>query len=110
MPVQVVPDASRPEREHPDNGYCGKLIRDFFRRRDIRFTIAKRSNMCRKGPFDSDSTRQRNQVERAINRYKQFRHIATRYEKMDASYRAMWIIAFTLLSGQGANCNQLIRL
>ena len=87
----------RPRRIVADKGYCGKPIRDFLRRRGIRFTIAKRSNMSRKGPFDSNIYRQRNQVERTINRYKQFRRIATRYEKKGINYRAMWIIASIII-------------
>ena len=42
----------RPERVVGDKGYCGGPIRRFLRRRGIRFTIAKKGNMCRKGPFD----------------------------------------------------------
>jgi transposase len=54
-------------------------------------------NECRKGPFDREVYKQRNLVERLINRLKQFRRLATRYEKRAANYRAMWIIAATLL-------------
>lgn len=32
-----------------------------------------------------------------INRFKQFRRIATRYEKRAENYRAMWVIAAILL-------------
>ena len=71
----------RPQRIVADKGYCGKPVRDFLRRRGIRFTIAKRSNMCRRGPFDRAIYCQRNQIERTINRFKHFRRIATRYEK-----------------------------
>lgn len=36
-------------------------------------------------------------VERLINRLKQNRRIATRYDKCAENYRAMWLIAATLL-------------
>ena len=36
-------------------------------------------------------------VERLINRLKQFRRLATRYEKRAENYRPMWVIAATLL-------------
>ena len=36
-------------------------------------------------------------VERLINRCKQFRRLATRYEKLAENYRAMWVIAVILL-------------
>ena len=41
--------------------------------------------------------RMREQVERLINRLKQNRRIATRYEKCAENYRAMWLIAATSL-------------
>lgn len=88
----------RPKRIIGDKGYCGKPVRDLLCRRGIRFTIAKRSNMCRKGPFDKAIYRQRNQIERTINRFKQFRRIATRYEKRAVNYLAMWRIAAIFLA------------
>jgi transposase len=36
-------------------------------------------------------------VERLINRLKQNRRLATRYEQGAANYRAMWLIGATLL-------------
>jgi transposase len=47
--------------------------------------------------LDREVYKQRNLVEWLINRLKQFRRLATRYEKRAANYRAMWIIAATLL-------------
>jgi transposase len=37
--------------------------------------------------------RQRNQIERTLNRFKHFRRIATRYEKRAVTFLAMWHIA-----------------
>jgi transposase len=87
-----------PKRIVGDKGYCGKPVRDLLCRRGIRFTIAKRENMCRKGPFDRAIYRQRNQIERTINRFKHFRRIATRYEKRAVNYLAMWRIAAIFLA------------
>lgn len=58
---------------------------------EVRFRASP--NEHRTGPFDRTSYRERNQIERLINRYKQFRRIATRYEKRAAHYHAMWLIA-----------------
>ena len=88
----------RPRRIVGDKAYCGQPIRALLRQRGIRFTIAKKQNMCRCGPFDKDIYRQRNIIERTINRFKQYRRLATRYEKRDANYRAMWIVAAIILS------------
>ena len=88
----------RPKRIVADKGYCGKPVSDFLRRRGICFTIAKRVNMCRTAPFDRAIYRQRNQIERTINRFKHFRRLATRYEKRAVNYLAMWHIAAILLA------------
>ena len=40
----------------------------------------------RRGPLNREVYRQRNLIERAINRIKQFRRIATRYEKLAQNY------------------------
>ena len=47
--------------------------------------------------FDREAYRERNRVERLINRLKQFRRIATRYEKRAVNYLAMLTIGMILL-------------
>jgi transposase len=87
----------RPLRLVGDKGYTGHRIRNYLRRRGIRFTIPRLSNERHRGPFSREIYRQRNVIERAINRLKQFRRIATRYEKLAANYTAMITLACILL-------------
>ncbi len=47
--------------------------------------------------FDLGICRKRNVAERCVNRFKQWRGIATWYEKRTASYRAMVIIAALMI-------------
>lgn len=54
--------------------------------------IPKRSNQKRRGRFNRGLYRERNRVERLINRLKQCRRIATRYEKYAVNYLAMLMI------------------
>ena len=63
----------------------------------MRVTIPRKRNERRRGPFDRAAHRGRIRVERLINRCKQFRRLATRYEKRAENYRAMWVIAAVLL-------------
>ena len=56
-------------------------------------TIPRKSNEHRGGPFDRAIYRTRNRIERLINRLKQFRRVATRYEKRAENYQAMLTIA-----------------
>lgn len=88
----------RPERVAGDKGYTGSPIRAYLRRRGIGAVIPRRINESRRGSrFDQQAYRQRNRVERAINRLKQLRRIATRYEKRAENYLAMLTIASILL-------------
>lgn len=87
----------RPQRVVGDKGYSSRKIRGYCRRRGIRITIPRKANEQRTGPFDRVIYRSRNQIERLVNRFKQFRRLATRYEKRAENYRAMWLIAASLL-------------
>jgi transposase len=87
----------RPKRIVGDKGYSSGKIRASLRRRRIRVTIPRKTNERRRGPFNRAIYRERNRVERLINRLKQFRRLATRYEKRAAYHQAMWVIAATLL-------------
>ncbi len=51
----------------------------------------------RRGPFNRALHHLRNRVERLINRLKQYRRIATRYEKHADNYHGMWLIAAVIL-------------
>ena len=88
----------RPARAVGDKGYTGTPVRAYLRRRGIRAVIPRRRTESRRGVrFDRAAYRQRNVVERTINRLKQFRAIATRYEKLPETYHALLVIATILL-------------
>jgi transposase len=55
--------------------------------------IPRKSNERRRGPFDKAAYRERHRIEQCFNRLKQFRRIATRYEKLACNYAAMLTIA-----------------
>jgi transposase len=87
----------RPGRIVGDKAYSSRKIRAYLRAHGIRITIPHKANEHGGGPFDRSFYRLRERVERLINRMKQNRRIATRYEKCADNYRAMWLIAATLL-------------
>ena len=71
----------RPERLAADKGYSSHTLRRTLRRRGMKAVIPTKKNERRSPHFDKAAYRERNVVERTINRLKQFRRIATRYEK-----------------------------
>jgi transposase len=92
---------ARPERLVGDKGYSYPTVRRALARRGIRAVIPRRRdqrpNDRRFTPFDRALYRERNRIERLINRLKQYRRIATRYEKRAGHYAAMLTVAAALL-------------
>jgi transposase len=87
----------RPNRVAGDKGYTGRKIRRYLRRRGIGTVIPRLRNEPTRGVrFDRGAYRDRNVVERAINRFKQYRAIATRYEKLEETFHALLTIAAIL--------------
>jgi transposase len=80
-----------------DKGYSSPTARRRIRRRGIIPVIPTKSNEPRDPAFDRAAYRERNRIERLINRLKQFRRIATRYEKRGINYAAMLTIGMSLL-------------
>lgn len=88
----------RPNRVSGDKAYTGRPVRSYLRRRGIGAVIPRLRSEPRRGVrFDRAVYRERNQVERCLNRFKQYRAIATRYEKLAETFHALLTIAAILL-------------
>ncbi len=86
----------RPARVAGDKGYSSRKIRRYLHQRGIGVVIARKKRE-RRVRFDTAAYRKRNVVERLIGRLKQFRRVATRYEKRAVNYLAMLTIAAVVL-------------
>ncbi len=62
-----------------DKAYSSQEIRKLLRRQGTTSVIPKRSNQKRRERFNQGLYRERNPVERLINRLKQYRRVAIRY-------------------------------
>lgn len=104
MPRRRGRPRTRPTRLLGDKAYSVAAIRTGLRQRGIAATIPERrdqrKNRLNRGShggrppaFDIDRYRQRNTVERAISKLKQFRAVATRYDKRAYMYLATVDIA-----------------
>lgn len=99
---------NKPESVAADKAYSNGPIRRYLRRRGIRHTIPEKSDSqaarLRKGSrggrppgFDRDRYRKRNTVERAINKLKQFRGVATRYDKRGYTFLGTTTVAALII-------------
>ncbi|MCX4098510.1 IS5 family transposase [Nocardia sp. alder85J] len=90
-----------------DKAYSSAANRKLLRRRRIRAVIPERAdqlaNRKRKGrdggrapSFDREAYKGRNVVERAFNKAKQWRAVATRYDKLALTYRAGVVMALVV--------------
>lgn len=97
-----------PERVLGDKAYSSWAIRHLLRRRGIAVTIPERrdqeANRRRRGrlggrppAFDKEIYRDRNVVERCFARIKQFRAVATRFDKLADRYRTGIVLASLVL-------------
>lgn len=87
----------RPQRIAGDKGYSSRKARAALRARGIGAVIPTRSNERRRPRFDRAAYRERNQVERLLSQLKQWRAIATRYDKLAANYHAILTMVAILL-------------
>ena len=75
----------RPNRVAGDKGYSSPTVRRYLKGRGIGAVIPTKANEVPDPAFDRAAYRERNVIERTINRLKQWRRIATRYEKRAAN-------------------------
>jgi len=100
---RTTPDALR-----GDKAYSAKAHRDNLRARGVKVVIpekadqqANRKNKGSRGgrpvDFDADDYKNRNVVERSFNRLKNWRGLATRYDKHALIYRGGMVLASVVL-------------
>jgi len=81
-----------------DKGYDSDHIRQYLQVRDLIPVIPPRQNCKQPMLYDAEPYQMREQVERFFNKLKQFRRVATRYEKLGQTFLAfihvvaLWIM------------------
>ena len=78
-----------------DKAYDSNAIRHFLGRQEIEAVIPPRSNRAEAIDYDKEKYERREKVERFFNKLKQFRRIATRYDKLGRTFMAFIHIVST---------------
>ena len=76
-----------------DKAYDSNAIRAKLAAKGIEPVIPPKANRLEIIVYDKEQYKQRNKVERLFNKLKQFRRVATRYEKRKATFLAFVILA-----------------
>src|SRR3974377_220560 len=76
-----------------DKGFDGDAQREACIDNDVFPNIPNRKNRIDPWPYDKEGYKDRNRVERLFCKMKQFRRVATRYEKLKVTFLAMVQIA-----------------
>ena len=93
-------EARLPHRDEvvADRAFSGDPQRQACLDRDLALQVPNKSNAVDPWPYDKQAYRERNKVERLIGKTKQFRRIATRYEKLVRTFKGFLCLAFAIIA------------
>lgn len=94
---ELLEQALNAEAVIADKGYDSDALVQRIEAKGAQAVIPPRSNRRSPRAYDRHRYKARNLVERCFNRLKQFRRIATRYEKLSAHFAAMVICGCIVL-------------
>ena len=82
----------QPGKVLADTAYDSDENRAYCAQHGIEAVIPSRPNRLEPAPMDAETYRDRNKIERFFGRLKQYRRLATRYEKTVVSFLAFWYV------------------
>lgn len=87
--AQALIEGFEPDAVLADKGYDANHVLEYLAQRDIEAVVPPKANRLQKREYDRHVYKDRNLVERFFCRLKQFRRIATRYEKLARNFFGM---------------------
>ena len=88
----------KPKKVIADKAYDADWLLLYLDSEGIEAIIPPKTNRLQKRTIDYKAYKERNVNERTINKLKQYRKIATRYEKTATSFLALCCLAATLIN------------
>ena len=80
-----------------DRGYDANELIDWLAQADTEVVIPSKKNRLVERPIDRNLYKDRNKVERYFNKLKQYRRVATRYEKTALSFAGFIYLASAMI-------------
>jgi putative transposase len=90
--------ALKPRKLIADKAYDADWLLYYLQSEGIEAVIPAKKSRLQKRTIDDKAYRQRNIIERTINKLKQYRRVATRYDKTAASFSSLCYIAATFIN------------
>jgi transposase len=91
--AQALIEGFEPDAVLADKGYDANHVLEYLEQREIEAVIPPKANRVEQREYDRHVYKDRNLVERFFCRLKQFRRIATRYEKLARNFFGMLSLA-----------------
>ncbi len=88
MAVPLLSAVTAPQRLIADKAYDAESLRNWLKVRRIRAVIPSTASRTVPYPLDRRAYRRRNLIERLFGRLKNWRRIATRYDRLARNYMA----------------------
>ena len=88
MAIPILEGIGRPKRLIADKAYDADKLRAWLKARRIKPVIPSTASRNKPYPLDKAAYRRRNAIERMFGRLKNWRRIATRYDRLAQNYLA----------------------
>lgn len=89
---------AKPDKVIADKAYDADWLLHYLDSEDIEAVIPPKRSRLRQRTIDHKAYKERNVIERTINKLKQCRKIATRYEKTAASFLSLCYLAAAFIN------------
>lgn len=96
MAVPLLEAVAPPKRLIADKAYDAMRLRDWLKARRIKAVIPSTATRFRPFPLDRCAYKRRNKIERLFCRLKNWRRIATRYDRLARNYMASLALVSTI--------------
>ena len=80
-----------------DRGYDANSLLDVLQKANVEIVILAKKSRLEPRPIDENLYKDRNKVERYFNKLKQYRRVATRYEKTASSFAGFVYLASAMI-------------